>query len=329
MVERLRSVFEALPLPPGVAWDLAVTAGVVLGLWALRRTVLRLVDRRVDDPDKLYHWRKGTAYAAAALGVLLVGRIWIRGFQSVATVLGLLSAGVAIALRDLLVNLAGWLFLVWRRPFEVGDRIQIGAVAGDVIDIRIFQFTLLEIGGWVEADQSTGRIVHVPNGRVFSEAVANYDKGFRYIWNELPVLVTFESDWRRAKEILLEIARTHAGQLGSAAQEKLRAAARRYMIRYGALTPTVYTAVRDSGVLLTIRYLCEPRRRRGTEQALWEAILEAFAAEPRIDFAYPTRRYFDHAAEGKPALREAPAPADPRSGEAPGPPGSETGGRQP
>ena len=75
-----------------------------------------------------------------------------------------------------------------------------------LIDLRIFQFTLMEIGNWVDADQSTGRIVHVPNGSVFVTPLANYAKGFQYIWNEIPVLVTFESDWRRAKEILEGIA---------------------------------------------------------------------------------------------------------------------------
>ncbi|GAB4262604.1 MAG: mechanosensitive ion channel [Deferrisomatales bacterium] len=307
MDSRLAWLREALTFThPGLGRDLASTAAVLVLLWALRRVFLRLVETRLEDPDRLYRWRKATAYAAVALGVLVLGRIWIRGFQSVTTVVGLVSAGVAIALRDLLVNLAGWAFLVWRRPFEVGDRVQIGSLAGDVIDVRIFQFTLLEIGNWVDADQSTGRVVHVPNGRVFTEAVANYDKGFRYIWNELPVLVTFESDWRRAKEVLLTLAEKHAAELSHAAQEKVRAAARRYMIRYSHLTPTVYTSVRDSGVLLTIRYLCEPRRRRGTEEALWEAILAVFAEEPQIDFAYPTRRYFDHAAEGKPALQAGP-----------------------
>src|SRR5207247_865051 len=93
-------------------------------------------------------------------------------------------------------------FILWRRPFEVGDRVQIGPHAGDVIDLGLFQFTLNEIGAWVNADQSTGRIIHVPNGKVFTDPVANYNKGFRYIWNEVPVVVTFESDWRKAKQIL-------------------------------------------------------------------------------------------------------------------------------
>jgi len=96
----------------------------------------------------------------------------------------------------------------------VGDRIQIGEHAGDVVDLRIFQFTLVEIENWVAADQRTGRVIHVPNGRVFNEVVANYSRGFEYIWNEVPVRVTFESDWEAAKAILQEIANRQATKLG-------------------------------------------------------------------------------------------------------------------
>lgn len=107
------------------------------------------------------------------MGALVVARLWFVGLQSLSTFLGLLTAALAIALQDPIVNLAGWLFLIWRRPFRVGDRIQIGDIRGDVIDMRIFQFSLLEIGNWVNADQSTGRVIHVPNGKVFREPQAS------------------------------------------------------------------------------------------------------------------------------------------------------------
>ncbi len=104
--------------------------------------------------------------------------------------MGLFTAGLAIALKDPLTNLAGWLFIVFRKPFIVGDRIQIGPHAGDVVDIRPFQFTILEIRNWVDADQSTGRMIHLPNAKVFVEAQANYSLGFNYIWNEIVVRLT-------------------------------------------------------------------------------------------------------------------------------------------
>ena len=117
-----------------------------------------------------------------------------------------MSAGLAIALKDMLSDLAGWVFILWRKPIEVGNRIQIGENSGDVIDVRPFQFTILEIGNWVKADQSTGRIIHIPNGSVFLQPLCNYDMGFKFIWNEIPVMITFDSDWEKAKEILQVIA---------------------------------------------------------------------------------------------------------------------------
>ena len=283
--------------------QLAATVIVILLLWLIRRVVLRLVWQRVEDVRARYRWQKSTSYVVVPLGMLIVGRIWFQGFGSIATFLGLASAGVAIALKDLLVNLAGWAFILWRRPLEVGDRIQIGEHAGDVIDIRIFQFSLLEIGNWVDADQSTGRIIHVPNGKVFTETLANYSKGFNYIWNEIPVLITFESNWQKAKEVLLGLGERHAAHLTKDVESDIKRVSERFMIFYTTLTPTVYTSVVDSGVLLTIRYLCAPRNRRGSSQALWEDILRAFAASRDIDLAYPTRRFYDNTIEGKPGAR--------------------------
>lgn len=299
----------------GVGYDTAtrvfVTGVTLLALTILHNIVVHVVVPRIEDIYTRYRIRKMAGYAVFFVGALIIGRVWFRGFQAVATFLGLLSAGIAIALRDPIVNLAGWLFIVWRRPFDVGDRVQIGAHAGDVIDIRVFQFTLMEIGNWVNADQSTGRVIHIPNGKVFSEALANYSKGFRYIWNEIPVLITFESNWQGAQEILLEIATRHAESLSDSAARRLREAARKFMIFYRKLTPTVYLTVEDSGVLLTVRYLCEPRSRRGTEQGIWEDILRSFADCDDIDFAYPTTRFFSHRSEAKPGLRAKDGPPTP------------------
>jgi small-conductance mechanosensitive channel len=138
---------------------------------------------------------------------------------------------------------------------------------------------------------------------VITEVVANYSTGLEFIWNEIAVLITFESDWEAAKETLREIGERHAAHLSSEAQERVREASKRYMIFYSRLTPTVYTSVRDCGVLLTLRYLIEPRQRRGSEQAVWEEILRAFAARQDIDFAYPTQRFYNNVVEGKPEAR--------------------------
>jgi small-conductance mechanosensitive channel len=284
---------KATGIPSELYGKLFTSLACILVLWFFRWLILKGVWRQTENSRTRYQWRKTSIYVTFGIAFLLLGRVWLVEFESVATYLGLLSAGLAIAMKDPLVNVAGWLFILWRRPFEVGDRIQIGAHAGDVIDMRIFQFTLMEIGSWVHADQSTGRIVHIPNGKVFVEPQTNYTKGwFDYIWNEIPVLVTFESNWKNAKEILQQIADVHSGHLIDLAESKLKESSREFVVLSPNLNPTVFTSVEESGVLLTLRHLCEPRKRRESTQVIWEAILDAFAGCDDIDLAYPTRRFF-------------------------------------
>lgn len=284
-----------------------ISALSILAVLLLRRLVLRVAGRHLDDPKVHYQWSKVSAYVAFILGIIVVGQIWLEGLRTLGTFLGLLSAGIAIALRDIVANLAGWFFIIWRRPFAVGDRVQVGENSGDVVDVRIFQFTILEIGNWVDADQSTGRVIHVPNASVFSQPLANYTSNFEYLWHEIPVLITFESDWKRAKGILEDIVQEQAGSLAEEARLSMRNSRNRLLIFYKTFTPTVYTNVKESGVLLTVRYLCLPRTRRGTTQAIWEAVLDAFALDDGIDLAYPTHRIYHNLLEGKEGAR-APLP---------------------
>jgi len=269
-------------------------------LWSFRWLILKLVWWQTENLQVRYQWRRISSYAAFVLTVLLVGRVVFEGFHGVATFLGLLTAGLAISLKDPLVNLAGWMLIVWRRPFAVGDRIQIGFHAGDVMDLTISRFTLAEIGNWVHADQITGRIVHIPTGKVFVEPLAIYSRGMHdFIWNEVAVLVTFESNWKRAKDILNEIAVNHAGHLAEPAENKLKEYARDFLIVPVELTPMVFTTVEASGVLLTVRHVCRSRHRRESTQEIWEDVLDRFAECDDIDFAYPTSRSYNNVTEGK------------------------------
>jgi small-conductance mechanosensitive channel len=275
---------------------------VVVIIFALIRSIAGwLIRKRMENVRLRYRASKIATYTTTVLGIFLIGSIWITGFQSFSTYLGLLSAGLAIALKDMIASIAGWIYILGRRPFDVGDRISIGDHSGDIIDLRLFRFTMLEIGNWVDADQSTGRIIHIPNSHVFTNSIANYTSGFEYIWNEVAVLVTFESDWRQAKKILATIADDSFTETSQHAGRAIRKAARNQMIMYSKLTPRVWTSVADSGVLLTVRYLCDPRQRRNSAEQLWENILDEFAKVTEIDFAYPTIRRYHEGQEGKSA----------------------------
>jgi small-conductance mechanosensitive channel len=276
---------------------------VIVLVLVVRRYFLKYVASRVgedDHGDAVYRARKVATYTAFTVVTVALSFIWIEAFDNFATFLGLLSAGIAIGLSDVLKNMAGWAYILSRRPMGVGDRVEVGGTKGDVIDIRLFRFTLMEVGSWVDADQSTGRLVHIPNGILFTQQLANYTEGFSHIWEDLPVLITFESDYARAEEIIRRILSDQCPDVEATAGKKIRETARQYRIRIGALTPTVYLSVKDSGVLLTARYLTEAQSRRGTAQDVWRAILDAFRAEPDIELAYPTYRIFRQG-EGTPS----------------------------
>ncbi len=300
MEDLKNGLMEYIENSPDLTSSIIETIGVILFLWLVRLITLRIIVKSPDSKRTHYKWRKNFTYITFFIGILIVGRIWFVGIESLATFLGLLSAGIAIALKDPVTDLAAWLFIIWRRPFNVGDRIELGGAKGDVIDVRPFKFTILEIGNWVDADQSTGRVIHIPNHEVFTGQLANYTSDFEFIWNEIQVMVTFESDWRKAKDILSEIVNEVSADFIESAKRQIAKASKSYLIEYRYLTPIVYTNVKDSGINLTVRYLTDPRRRRGTSQIIWERVLDRYQENDDIDFAYPTIRYYNNPIEGKP-----------------------------
>ena len=292
MNELSNIIAENTGLHPATQQKILISILFVIFLSLVRFAVLRLVWRQTENIKIRYQWKRTLSFIIPFIGLILIGAVWLPVFEEFGTFLGLFTAGIAIALKDPLTNLAGWFFILFRKPFTVGDRVQIGEHTGDIIDIRLFQFTMLEIGNWVDADQSTGRIIHLPNGKVFLEPQANYSSGFEYIWNEIQVYITFESNWSKAKGILDAIIKRHAENVELKAEREIREASKNYMIYYKHLTPIVYTKVMEYGIQLTIRYLCNPRKRRGSENEIWQAVLTQFNSQKDIQFAYPTTRFF-------------------------------------
>lgn len=255
---------------------------------------VRVFNRAIKNPERLHRMRKRLYYLGAGLGLVILIGIWSESLGEIALTLGVLGAAVAIALQAPVVNMAGWLFIVMQRPYEIGDRIEIEGLAGDVIDIRLFKTVLLEIyaEGMGRGSQSTGRVADFPNSMVFSNKLYNYTRGFAYLWNEYPILITFESNWQKAEGILNEILNRHTLRFEAGAKKQIEEMSRSYLIRYGALTPIVQVILRDSGIELGLRYLTPARERRIVRDAISKDILNAFEAEKDIELAYPTYRIF-------------------------------------
>ena len=251
------------------------------------------------DEGKQYTFRKRIRIIIGVICIILFIKIWINKTENISTYLGLLSAGLAIALQDIIASLAGWAYILMVKPLKVGDRVQIGDISGDIIDTKLLQFCMLETGNWVKSEQATGRILYFPNSFVFKNSIANYDVGFEYIFSEIPITVTFESNWKKARKILEEILENEVKGFKEDAGRQIRKASSKMKLRFAHLDPKIILNVSEFGVCLTLRFLCKVRVRRFIESKIWEKVLDSFSQQADIDFAYPTTRYYLNLKEGK------------------------------
>ncbi|MDY0235596.1 MAG: mechanosensitive ion channel family protein [Gudongella sp.] len=294
----MKSVEAYTGIPESIQGQLFRSILILILVIILHQIIKRVLYKTIQDRKTYYRFKKGVGYAFIIIGFVLIARVWFKGVTSLTTFIGLFSAGLAIALKDIIMNIAGWFYIVWKGSFRVGDRIEIDGTAGDVIGIQLFEFTMMEIGNWVPADQSTGRITYVPNYLVFKEPVFNYSSGIPFVWQEIPIYLTFESNWKKAKSILEEIALKHGETIEGAAEESMADMSRKFMIYNAKLEPKVYTSINhEDGIRLTIRYMCAYRNRRDSAEEVYEEVLNRFEDHKDIEFAYPTQRVYERPRE--------------------------------
>lgn len=292
MNQLLESIQAALSFERSFLVRIGLSISIILIAAILRALVLRILSKSIERPRILFFIRRIISYTLFFLVVMIMLGIWFEGLSGLPTYLGLLSAGLAIAFKDPLANLIAWVYLLSTRLFAVGERIQIGSDIGDVIDIQAFRIVLLEIGNWVEADQTTGRIIYVPNAKVFTETVANYHLGFPYIWNEVSLTITFTSNWQKAKSLFLELLNQQNATHMEAAAHSLQEASKQFYIDQHTYHPDVFIRFREYGIVITLRYLCDPRQRRSTENELTQEVLKILGRENDIQIAYPTQNIY-------------------------------------
>jgi small-conductance mechanosensitive channel len=291
----------------GFVQQLLVFVAIAIALYLLARVARRLITQQVPDVNQRHVLRKWIGYTYGLILILVGIALFADAFAGVGTLIAVVVAGVAIALQDVLKSVVGWVYVTGRSGVEIGSRIEVDGVVGDVIDIGIFKTTVLEVGNLVFGRQSTGRLVTIPNSRMISANVFMSTASNPFVWQEVRTVITFESDWQRAEEILREISAEIHEEFAPELAQGFSKLERRYAFKYGALTPIVYMSLADYGVQLDLRFLVPVRRRRGSVDRVTRRILAALAAEPSVRIAYPTYRVF-------------------RAGEAPGQPGpSETG----
>lgn len=264
--------------------------GVVLAVRGMVLAVLRRVlGGKVADPRRFWA-RQGVQLAAAAVLVLGVVSIWVTPDTDLTTGAGLLSAGLAFALQQVIVSFAAYVVILRGDTFGVGDRITLGGVRGDVVRLGFLRTTIMEMGQppavadtdpavWVHSRQYTGRLVTVTNGVIFTDPVYNYTREFPYLWEEIVLPITYTADRAAAEQVLLAAASAHAVVGDPAAHHALEVMRGRYALADAGLDPAVYWRITDNWLELSVRFLVPTRGVREIKDRISRDVLAGLDAD--------------------------------------------------
>lgn len=247
--------------------------------WVIRRTLKLFIGTR--SGTRFQFWaRQGVSLAIGAILLLGVMSIWFDSPARLAGFLGLVGAGLAFALQRVITAVAGYFVILRGKTFNVGDRIVMGGVRGDVIGLSFMQTRIMEMGQppevndqtspamWVHSRQFTGRIVTVTNDKVFDEPVYNYTHEFPYIWDEVRLPIQFHNDYRKAEEILVKAAKSHALSCDGVAKEEIGRLKQKFGIEVSEIDPRVFWRITEDWLELTVRYLATDHGGRAIKDSI-------------------------------------------------------------
>lgn len=271
---------------------LLLTLGLIVVAAVLRYAfngLSRLLLRGRQNEHVRFWTRQGVNLLVTAFLILGLVSVWFDNPERLATAFGLVAAGLAFALQQVVTSIAGYFVILRGNNFTVGDRISMGGVRGDVIALGFIQTTILEMGQppalqsadpavWVRSRQFTGRIVTVSNAQLFNEPVFNYTRDFPYIWEEITLPVRYQDARDRVEQILLTAARRHALQVEELDKEDLRRMQERYAVQISDIDPQVFYRLTDNWLELTVRFLANTHGVRGVKDALSRDILAGLDA---------------------------------------------------
>lgn len=276
--------YPGLPL-----MDVSLTLFAVAAAYLFVKILLSdVVFRAIEDKKTRYTVNKVSSILAVIVLLVILVRIWVADTASLLVSLGVIGAGIAIGLQDVFKNFIGGFIIIGARLYEVGDRIEIGGEIGDVIDIGVMNTTLLELGGWVHGDQPTGRVTFLPNGKVITQQVHNYTKDHSFIWEELTIPITYDSDWKQAKEIMLGIVKQETTRITEEAEKEVERLGEKYYFPRKVVEPSVYLTPTDNWITFHVRYVTYARERRPFRAKLFEMIIERLQQAKGITIASGT-----------------------------------------
>lgn len=231
----------------------------------------------VNDKKKFFRNRK-IRIILTAISFILVFLLWGEKLSGIITLISFISAGLTIAVREIIFNFFAGMYINITRPFEIEDRIEIDDVMGDVISKHALGFEILEIGKRVYGEQSTGRIIHIPNSYIFTKTLKNYTKVFKYIWDEIKVDISLDADIKKTEEILYEIVFDNETlkEIPKKMEDAVDEAILEYRIYYNNLDPIIYIKIERSHIEMYIRYLVDPKKARGVQNEINMRIMEEY-----------------------------------------------------
>lgn len=289
----MRGFLEQWTLHPTAEKIVVVVVGLVV-IAVLVRLLKRFAVGRIADADARYRGRKVVSFLGYAAGVLFLLILFHEQLGTVAVGLGVAGAGIAFALQEVIASVAGWLAVSFGGFYKTGDRVQLGGIRGDVIDIGILRTTVMEIGDWITGDQYSGRVVRIANSFVFKEPVFNYSGDFPFLWDEIKVPIKYGSDHKLAREILERVTAEVSGEFVPPARKAWRGVVRKYLVEDARVEPMVLLTANDNWLEYTVRYVVNYKRRRTVKTALFEKILDELAAtKGRVAIASATLQIVD------------------------------------
>jgi small-conductance mechanosensitive channel len=254
----------------------------------------RAVTHRIQQTDTRHRVRKLINFAGYLAGFLLIAFILAAEKGHLTVAVGVATAAIAFSLQEVITSVAGWIAISFGRFYQVGDRVELGGIVGDAIDINVLQTTLFELGQWVKGDQHNGRIVRVANGLVFQGPVFNYSADFPFLWDEITMPVKYGSDRHLARQILQQVTDEIVGPSIPAARAMCDRLAKKYMIEALGVDTVVTMTANDNWIEYTVRYVVDYRKRRRSKNQIYERILDEFdRSEGRVTVASTTVQLVD------------------------------------
>lgn len=267
-------------------------ATVIVGLiiiWFIVRLIQRRLISRISDNNNSYKAKKLSSFIGFLITVLLISVVFSDQLGGLTVAFGVAGAGIAFALQEVIVSFAGWIAIVFGKYYHSGDRIQLGGIIGDVIDISILRTTIMETGQWVNGDLYNGRIVYVSNSNVFKEPVFNYSGNFPFLWDEIKIPIQYGSNYDKAKEILQSVGNEVVDTLTKETKMQWEVLQRSYRLENARIEPMVSLIANDNWVEFTLRYVVDFKKRRVTKTDLFTKILkEIEKTNGEIKFASAT-----------------------------------------